>query len=75
MSYHIGGIARHGLEFRSPTPGGKESIFLFVPGENALYKWFCEYRGRRGWHQLPIERLPDSKRSKLLDFWHQRSAV
>jgi hypothetical protein len=73
--FHIGGQTHYGIEFKAKTPDGKESIFFYAPDDHVLYKSFAESRGRRGWHQLPIERLPDGKRSKLLDFWHQRSAV
>jgi hypothetical protein len=72
--FHIGGQTRYGIEFKSRTPAG-EAIFFYCPDDESLLKWFAESRGRCGWHQLPVERLPDSKRSKLLDFWHQRSAV
>jgi hypothetical protein len=72
--FHIGGQTRYGIEFKSPTSGG-ESTFFYSPDDESLFKWFTEYRGRRGWHQLPVERLPDGKRQKLLDFWGARSAV
>jgi hypothetical protein len=72
--FHIGGQTRIGIEFKSPTPSG-EAVFFYCPDDQSLFKWFCEYRGRRGWHQLPIDRLPDGKRAKLLAFWGGKSLV
>lgn len=67
-AFNINNEMRSGIQFDHKNTAGLNVKFFWTPQPSeGFFKWTSP-----GWQKLPIERLPQTTRQKLMAFWQMR---